>query len=141
MSEAINTLQTAMQKAVATRPNVGGFPHLAETLRQAGVIKNSWVLPACQSIYLTKLGPVAMQGLPLITGFSDIQEFNQDKLITALRTDQAGNSTFEEFLQSSWQAGVVRYDVDFNARTVTYYGCNNEIYTENYPVVDIMKMK
>jgi uncharacterized protein YbcV (DUF1398 family) len=54
-----------------------------------------------------------------------------------LRTDQAGESTFPEFLAASWRAGVVRYDVDFEARTVAYYGCNGEEYVEAYPIVEI----
>jgi uncharacterized protein YbcV (DUF1398 family) len=54
----------------------------------------------------------------------------------ALRTDQAGQSTFPEFLAASWRAGVVRYDVDFVARTVTYYGSNSEEYIEDYPAVE-----
>jgi uncharacterized protein YbcV (DUF1398 family) len=57
-------------------------------------------------------------------------------LISALRTDQAGESTFPEFLAASWRAGFVRYDVDFNTRTVAYYGCNEEQYVEAYPMVD-----
>jgi len=32
---------------------------------------------------------------------------------------------------------VVRYDVDFAARTVTYYGCNGEEYIEAYPSVEM----
>jgi hypothetical protein len=35
---------------------------------------------------------------------------------------------FPEFLNASWRAGVVRYDVDFGARTCTYYGAGNEEY-------------
>jgi hypothetical protein len=58
-------------------------------------------------------------------------------LIRALRIDQAGNSTFPEFLTSSWRAGVVRYDVDFTARSVAYYGCNGEEYIEEYPAIDV----
>jgi hypothetical protein len=27
----------------------------------------------------------------------------------------------------------VRWDVDFTARTVAYYGCNGEVYVEAYP--------
>jgi uncharacterized protein YbcV (DUF1398 family) len=50
---------------------------------------------------------------------------------------KAGESTFAEFLASSWRAGVVRYDVDFLARTVGYYGCNGEEYIESYPAVEI----
>lgn len=47
-------LQTAMQYAFANRPKVGGFPFLAECLRQAGVKKNIWALPGAQSIYVMK---------------------------------------------------------------------------------------
>jgi uncharacterized protein YbcV (DUF1398 family) len=64
--------------------------------------------------------------------------FNREALIVALRTDQAGHSTFLEFLAASWRAGVVRYDVDFAARTVTYYGANAEEYIEDYPIVEIV---
>jgi uncharacterized protein YbcV (DUF1398 family) len=60
---------------------------------------------------------------------------NREALIAALRTDQTGKSTFPEFLLASWRAGVVRYDVDFNARTCAYYGCNGEEYIEEYPAV------
>jgi uncharacterized protein YbcV (DUF1398 family) len=62
---------------------------------------------------------------------------NRDALIAALRTDQAGNSSFQEFLAASWRAGVVRYDVDFAARKVTYYGCSGEEHIEDYPAVDV----
>ncbi len=59
-----------------------------------------------------------------MTGAADVPPFNQDALALALRTDQAGDSTFPEFLSASWRAGVIRYEVDFGAGTVTYYGCN-----------------
>jgi uncharacterized protein YbcV (DUF1398 family) len=36
---------------------------------------------------------------------------------------------------AAWEAGVVRYDVDFNKRTVTYFGCFDEEYLEEYPAV------
>lgn len=137
MSKAIEKLAAAQQQAFAGRPKVGGFPYLAETLRRAGVLRNLWFLPACQSIYLTVDGPVVTQGIPLISGTADVPPFNQEMLITALRTDQAGNSTFPEFLEASWRAGVVRYDVDFKARKVAYYGCNGEEYIEDYSAVDI----
>ena len=32
---------------------------------------------------------------------------------------------------------VVRYDVDFTARTVAYYGCCGEEYIEGYPSVEV----
>jgi len=137
MSKAIENLNRAMERAAAIRPKVGGFPYLAETLRHAGVLRNIWSLPACQSLFLTTLGPVMMQGPPLVSGTVDVPTFNEKALITALRIDQAGESTFPEFLAAAWRAGVVRYDVDFAARRVAYLGCNGEEYIEAYPAVEI----
>jgi uncharacterized protein YbcV (DUF1398 family) len=137
MSKAIENLNATMQKASAIRPKVGGFPYLAETLRQAGVTRNIWSLPACQSLFLSEHGPVVMQGAPLVSGAVDVPTFDQKALIRALRIDQAGESTFPEFLAATWQAGVVRYDVDFAARTVVYVGCKGEEYVEGYPAVEI----
>jgi uncharacterized protein YbcV (DUF1398 family) len=137
MSEAIDNLQAALQRAMAGRPKVGGFPYLAETLWRAGVTRNMWSLPGCQSVYLTNAGPVVIQGTPLITGTADVPPFNRDALIAAIRIDQAGNSTFPEFLAASWRAGVFLYEVDFAARTVAYYGCNGEDYIEAYPAVEL----
>jgi uncharacterized protein YbcV (DUF1398 family) len=137
VSKAIENLEAAQKRAMAIRPKAGGFPYLAETLRRAGVTRNVWSLPACQSLFLTKDGPVVTQGTPLATGTVDVPPFNREALISALRTDQAGETTFPEFLAASWRAGVVRYDVDFAARTVAYYGCTGEQYVEAYPVVEV----
>lgn len=137
MSKAIENLEAAQKRAMAVRPKVGGFPYLAETLRRAGVTRNIWSLPACQSLYLTKEGPVITQGTPLVSGITDVPAFDRDGLIRALRIDQAGESTFPEFLTASWRSGIVSYEVDFAARTVTYYGCTGEKYVEAYPAVDV----
>jgi uncharacterized protein YbcV (DUF1398 family) len=137
MSKAIENLEAAQRLAMAVRPKVGGFPYLAEALRRAGVTRNLWFLPACQSLYLTHGGPVVTMGQPLATGTVDVPPFDREALISALRTDQAGKSSFPEFLEASWRAGIVRYDVDFTARTVAYYGCNGEEYVEAYPAVEI----
>ena len=58
-------------------------------------------------------------------------------IIKALRIDQAGESTFPEFLKASWEAGVVSYIVDFEKRVVIYYGVLGESYAEIYPAVEI----
>jgi uncharacterized protein YbcV (DUF1398 family) len=133
----MDNLTKAMKYAETIRPRVGGFPYLAEVLRQAGVARNVWSLPSCQSLFLTTEGAVVMQENPLVTGASDVPAFDEGALIRALRIDQAGESTFPEFLHASWQAGVVRYDVDLEARTVSYQGCNGEEYIESYPGVSV----
>ena len=131
MSKAIENLEQAMKKAAAIRPKVGGF------LRRAGVTRNVWSLPACQSLFLTGHGPVVMQGKPLLSGIEDVPALDCEALIRALRIDQASESTFAEFLEATWRAGVVRYDVDFGGRTVAYFGCDGEQYIEAYPAVEI----
>ncbi len=118
MSKAIDNLTEAMKFAGANRPRVGGFPYLAEVPRKAGVTRNVWSLPSCQSLFLTQEGPVVMRGVPLVNGAVDVPAFDEEALIKALRVDQAGESTFPAFLDASWRAGVVRYDVDLEVRTV-----------------------
>lgn len=137
MSKAVENLLKAQQFAMSIRPKVGGFPYLAEVLRKAGITRNIWNLPSCQSIYLTKYGSVVSQDTPLINTTVDIPPFDREALIKALRIDQAGQSTFPEFLKTSWEAGVVSYIVDFEKRIVTYYGVLGESYAENYPAVKI----
>jgi len=133
----IDNLKSAQQRAMAIRPKVQGFPVLAETLRQAGVRKNIWHLPAVQSLFLTDLGPVISQGTPLVSGFIEVRAFDREAVVRAIRVDQAGEITFPEFLQAIWDAGVVSYEVDFDARNVTYFGCDGASYIEAYPAVHI----
>lgn len=137
MSKAVENLIKAQQLAMSIRPKIGGFPYLAETLKRAGVTRNIWSLPSCQSIYLTQYGPVVSQSSPLVSTTTDIPPFDRDALVKALRIDQAGMSSFPEFLKASWEAGVVSYVVDFEKRVVTYYGALNESYSENYPAIEI----
>ena len=85
MSTALDTLQTALQRALAGQPKVGGFPYLAETLRRAGVTRNSWSLPSCQSLYLLEDGAVVTVGIPLVSEMVEAPPFDREALITALR--------------------------------------------------------
>lgn len=137
MSKAIDTLQTAQQKAMTIRPKVGGFPYLAEVLRQAGVTRNVWSLPSCQSLYWVNGEAVIQQVTPLVNGLVDVPAYSEDDLVRAIRIDQAGESTFPEFLQATWKAGVIWYEVDFEKRTVTYGGAKGETYIESYPGVTV----
>jgi uncharacterized protein YbcV (DUF1398 family) len=93
-SKALTNLQAALERAFAGRPKVGGFPYLTKTLRQAGVTRNIWHLPSCQSLYLTADGAVVSQMQPLLSGTADVPPFDREALIKTLRIDQAGNGTF-----------------------------------------------
>jgi uncharacterized protein YbcV (DUF1398 family) len=134
MKNSEEKLEIAMKFAMMHRPTVGGFPFLAECLRQAGVIRNLWSLPAAQSIYVLNDVTLVKQGSPI--DMAKIPAFNEQVLINALRIDQAGKSSFLEFLEAACKAGVISYEVDFLARTVSYFGAHNECYKESYPLVD-----
>jgi uncharacterized protein YbcV (DUF1398 family) len=136
MNEAVDNLQAAQQRGLAIRPKVGGFPVLAAVLLEAGVRRNRWILPAGQSIYWTDLGSVVSQGDALLTGTRAVPAFDRDSVIAAIRTDQAGACTFAEFLARVWAAGVLHYEVDFDARTCTYFGDGGENYVESYDMVN-----
>ncbi|MET8940378.1 DUF1398 family protein [Streptomyces rubiginosohelvolus] len=136
-SHAINRLRAAMERGEALRPQVGGFPYLAESLRQAGVTRCRMAVPASSFLYLTAHGDVVVQGEPLISGFASAPPFDEAALIAALRADQAGETTFPEFIRGCWYAGVIWYDVDTTARTCTYYGARGGSYTEDYPPVTL----
>ena len=139
MSKIVDKLTKAQQYAISIRPKTGGFPVLAEVLRQAGVKINRWFLPSCQSIYLTEDGAVVQQGIPIIEGTHEIPKFEREALIGAIRSDQEGLCSFPEFLHASWKAGVIEYEVDFITRKVTYYGANGESYLEEYPAMEIKR--
>jgi len=137
MSKAVENLTAARARAMEIRPRVGGFPTFAEVLRRAGVRRNEWQLPSAQSLYETELGPVMTMGTPVATDAHDVPMFDEQALVDALRADQGGHTTFQQFLASAWNAGVVRYVVDFAARNVSYFGVNGEEYREAYPAVEL----
>ncbi len=139
MISLIKKLKEAQVHAFSIRPQVGGFPVLAEVLRQAGLKKNLWSLPSCQSIYLFTEGSIVQQDAPLLSGTFEIPQFNREALISAIRADQEGRSTFPEFLQAAWSAGVTAYEVDFEVRKVSYFGAFGESYVEAYPAVELKK--
>ncbi|SOD72588.1 uncharacterized protein YbcV [Jatrophihabitans sp. GAS493] len=131
------TIEAAQQRAQQLRPKIGGFPYLAEVLRQAGVIRFQFTVASMTALFITDAGSVLQPGPALISGVTQVPGNDEARLITAIRTDQAGESTFGEFVQSSWEAGVVWYEVDLQARTCTYYAPSGEHYVEAYPAVDL----
>ncbi|MGM9886945.1 MAG: DUF1398 domain-containing protein [Lactococcus sp.] len=135
--KSIDLIQTAMKKAEKIRPQVGGFPYLAACLHEVGVTKNEWILPAGQSTYWTSEGVLTMLNQGLISQPTDVPSFDEAELKRILKIDQNGESSFPEFLMGCWKAGIVRYVVDFEARKVSYYGTNDEVYAESYPEINV----
>ena len=88
MSKVIDDLTQAQKHAMSIRPKIGGFPVLAEVLRQAGAKMNRWSLPSCQSVYIMNDSSIVQQGTPLIAGTHEVPLFDREALIAAIRTDQ-----------------------------------------------------
>ena len=84
------------------RPKVGGFPYLAEALRAAGFDTVRCAVPTHTMIYSGPAG-AAVQQRPAIVQqpLERVPDWDEAALVTAIRTDQAGNSTFPEFLDAS----------------------------------------
>jgi uncharacterized protein YbcV (DUF1398 family) len=137
MSSLVQTVMAAQEKAAHIRPKVGGYPYLAEVMRQAGVRRFFFNVPASCGHFVFDDGAVVQQGTPLTQGLNAVPTFDEEALIRALRRDQAGESTFPEFVEASWTAGVVSYLADFTARTVTYFGELGESYVEEIPAVEV----
>ena len=137
MLSLVETIVEAQARGARIRPRVGGFPHLAEVLRQAGVERIHCNVPAMSTVYVTAGGEVVQQGTPQVSGTAAIAPFDEGALIAALRTDQAGESTYPEFMAGAWRAGVVTYDIDLAGRTCTYRSAAGAQYVEQYPAVEL----
>jgi uncharacterized protein YbcV (DUF1398 family) len=137
MSTLTDTIQNAQRKAAEIRPRVGGFPVLAEVLCQAGIRRHERTLPAGQTVYVTDTGVVIEPAMSLVSEMSDVPAFDRDAVIDAIRADQAGHTTFPEFLAAIWTAGITSYVVDLDQRTVTYAGTDDTPHVERYPAVEI----
>lgn len=137
MGSIIEKVTAATAYGMSVRPKVGGFPYLAEAMRQAGITRNYFDVPSASMVFVTADGAVLRPGALRFTEPVVVPPFDEAALVAALRADQRGESTFPEFVEASFDAGVIRYEVDTAARTCTYFGAHGERYVEDYPAVDL----
>ena len=88
----LNNFKNAMAKSEKVRPKIGGFPYLAECLREEGFTKNTWYLPSGDSFYFTSEDSLVIPGKPLIGDITTYPTYSEEKLINALRSDQSGKT-------------------------------------------------
>lgn len=131
MSSLTTHLQKALDVAQDARPPVNGFPHFAEALRQAGISRIETSIATGGSIYHLHDAAVVQQFPAPAQSMAEIPNWDEPALITAIRADQAGRSTFPDFLRGAWDAGVIGFTVDLTARTCTYRGTTDS-YLEHY---------
>lgn len=135
MSNLIDTVTAATAYGMSVRPKVGGFPYLAEAMRQAGIVKNYFDVTSATMVFVTAEGAVIRPGALIRHEPTVISRYDERALIDAIRADQRGETTFPEFVEATFAAGVFRYEVDTAARTCTYFGAHGEQYVEEYPAV------
>jgi uncharacterized protein YbcV (DUF1398 family) len=134
----IATVQQAQRRGAAARPRVNGFPYYAEALRAAGISAVETFIATGGSVYHLADGAVAQTFDPIAAPAAVVPEWDERALIAALRADQAGRSTFPEFLAAAWRAGVIHFRVDLANRTCTYVGVTGAHYVESYPAVAVL---
>lgn len=137
MNDVITHIQEAFARGQAARPKVGGFPYLAEALRQGGVRTYLFDVPSSSVLFVTDDATVLAPGTPLRDSWCVLAPFDEPAVVAAIRADQRGETTFPEFVEASLRAGVVRYEVDFAARTCTYMSARGDRYVERYPNVEL----
>ena len=133
----IEIVNHAQERGAALRPRTGGFPYLAESLRLAGVTRIAVTVPSWTTVLTSAEGSVIQQGTPMIAATAEVPPFDVDMFVASLRDDQEGRITFPEWMQATWRAGVVWYEVDLAARTCTYRSPAGESSVERYPAVDL----
>jgi uncharacterized protein YbcV (DUF1398 family) len=89
------------------------------------------------SVYHLAGGSVAQSFEPIAKTAVAVPSWDETALIAAIRADQAGRSTFTEFLRAAWNAGVTGFRVDLTERTRTYVGAGTNTYVETYPAVTL----
>lgn len=133
----VETITRAQERGAAIRPTAGGFPYLAESLRRAGVTRITVTVPSWTTVLATARGSVVQQGTPMTAATTEVPPFDLDAFVAALRANQEGHNTYPEWMEATWRAGVVWYEVDLAARTCTYHSPAGDTYVEDYPAVDI----
>lgn len=134
-TDLVEVVRRALHRGGSVRPTTNGFPYFAEALHAAGITTVENCIPAGVSVYHLERGAVASSCEPIVESLTAVPDWDATKLIAAIRTDQAGRSTYPQFLRGAWNAGVIRFRVDLNDRTCTYFGTSPHTYTETYPAV------
>lgn len=110
------------------------YPVLASRLREAGIRRYEVDVARHTAVYEGTGEPLTIQG-PAIAAAGAAASFHQEGLREAILANQRKEIDYSQFLERIWRNGVTRYDVDLEARTVTYRGEKGEAYEERIPDV------
>lgn len=138
MADPIDVLSMALDRAARVRPAVGGFPYLAEVLRDSGFDHVRCDVAGGTLLYRGPVGAVVTRGPGQVAATATVRPWDQAALVAAIRADQRGERTFPEFLAGCWSAGVTDYDVDLIGRACTHRSADpGRRYVEEYAAVEV----
>jgi uncharacterized protein YbcV (DUF1398 family) len=109
------------------------YPKIFEALKEAGVLSYEADVASHSIVYY---GHVDSYTEPVPADFLRLKPaltFDKAALHLAIRRNQTKQTDFAGFLHEIAQAGVQRYQVDMNTRTVAYLGHAGEEYIEKVP--------
>lgn len=113
------------------------FPKQFEALKKVGVTSYEVIPSTYDAVFYGDFGIWhTHQAADNVANVSIAVEFDQEAFLAVLTDRMQKNITYIEFLQGIAGAGIDRYVVDMNCRTVTYYGIDEEhFYVQNVPEV------
>lgn len=126
------SIQTAIDQAA--RGEIP-YPVLAKTLRESGIRTYRVDVASHTAVYQGNGETFTINGRAVAGPGEEPPAFDPPGLVAALLANQRREIDYEEFLERIWRSGVSSYDVDLEARTVTYRGRGGEAHVERIPDV------
>lgn len=71
-------ITAAQTRGAEIRPRAGGFPHLAASLRLAGVTRVEVTVPSRTTVLITDEGSVVQQGTPMTGASAEVPPYDAD---------------------------------------------------------------
>jgi uncharacterized protein YbcV (DUF1398 family) len=129
-------MSTTIQDAIvqAARGEIP-YPVLARMLREAGIRRYEVDVPSHTAVYQGVGEPLTIKGPEIATPGAAAAPFHREGLREVILANQRKEIDYDKFLERIWRSGVTRYDVDLEARTITYRGQGGEAYEERIPDV------
>ena len=109
------------------------YPVLARTLRESGIRTYRVDVATHTAVYQGSGESFTVQGTAVAGPGEPPAAFDAPGLVAALRANQRREIDYDGFLERIWRSGVTSYDVDLEARTVTYRGPGGEAHVERIP--------
>lgn len=111
------------------------YPKIFEALKEAGVRSYEADVASHSIIYYGHVDSFTEPPPPDFLRLKPTQTFDKAGVKLAIQRNQNNQTDYSGFLQEIANAGVQRYQVDMNERTVTYLGHAGEAYVEKVPQI------